>query len=56
MSADPTPYVAALSATGLPGWLQWTVEIRPRRKAVGATVEPGGSVTFPPKLLQDARR
>lgn len=45
-TTDPTPYVTALTAAGLPAWLRWRVEMRPNRRTFGATTERGGVVVF----------
>lgn len=43
-TTDTAPYVDALTAANLPAWLRWRVEIRPRRRSLGMTIEPGGAV------------
>jgi hypothetical protein len=55
-AADPiAAYAAALDAVKLPASLSWNIEIRPRRKSLGATFEPGGLVVFtvPPACTPD---
>lgn len=47
MSNDPvSPYTTAVQTLNLPAEWQWRVELRPRRRSVGATVEPGGQIIF----------
>ena len=45
------PYRRALADAALPDWLRWTVEIAPRRKTVGLTVEPRVvTIAVPPTI------
>ncbi|MEU1813370.1 phosphoadenosine phosphosulfate reductase domain-containing protein [Micromonospora aurantiaca (nom. illeg.)] len=52
MSPPPpsaAPYARALADAGLPGWLRCSVQVKPRRKAVGLLVEPRTvTVAVPP--------
>lgn len=54
-AAAVAPYVAALKAAELPGSWAWTVELRPKRRSLGAETAPGGRVTFlvPPTVTPD---
>ncbi len=55
---DTGPYVAALTAAGLPASLTWTVQVNPRRKRIAWQVQPGGAVLFsvPPGASPDRLR
>lgn len=48
------PYRRALADAALPDWLHWTVEIQPRRKTVGLTVEPRVvTIAVPPTITPE---
>lgn len=51
----PETYTHALAAARLPACWRWRVELRPRRRTIGATVEPGATVVFtaPPVARPD---
>jgi hypothetical protein len=44
---DPAEtFRTAIAAVGLPAGIDWSVKVSPRRRSMGATIEPGGAVVF----------